>query len=49
MDVRHADATQSGFHGIGIVPASETVLSATDFRDGIDPELMEAVAFLLTQ
>ncbi len=47
MDVRHADATQSVFHGVGIVPVTEAVLSATDFRDGVDPELVEAVSFLL--
>jgi hypothetical protein len=46
MEVLHADAAMSQFHGIGIVPDKETVLTAKAFRDGHDPELEEAVAWL---
>lgn len=48
MEVRHADAQKSVFHGIGIVPEVESQLTAAAFRDGIDPELEDAVAWLLT-
>ncbi len=48
MDVRHADAQKSAFHGLGIVPDIRVDLSAQAFRDGIDPELEAAVMHLLT-
>jgi hypothetical protein len=48
MDVRHADEAMSVFHGEGIRPDVETVLTAADFRDGVDPELQEAITFLQT-
>ncbi|HMY21932.1 MAG TPA: S41 family peptidase, partial [Polyangium sp.] len=48
MDVRHADAQKSVFHGVGIVPDIEVELTAAAFRDGIDPELEAAVTHLLT-
>ncbi len=48
MEVRHADAEHSQFHAIGIAPAVESVLTAQDFRDGIDRELEDAVSYLLT-
>jgi hypothetical protein len=45
MEVLFGDKSQ--FHGIGIVPDTETTtLSAQAFKDGIDPELVEAVTFL---
>jgi C-terminal processing protease CtpA/Prc len=44
MEVLHADGAD--FHGIGIVPDVPVVLSAADFRDGIDPELEAAIAVL---
>ncbi|MFO0550226.1 MAG: S41 family peptidase [Polyangiaceae bacterium] len=47
MEVRHADAAKSQFHGIGIVPTMESALSPLDFKDGIDRELADAVAYLL--
>jgi hypothetical protein len=48
MDVRHHDAQKSVFHGVGIVPeGAETVLSAVQFRDGVDQELNEAISWLL--
>ncbi|NUO50371.1 MAG: peptidase S41 [Polyangiaceae bacterium] len=46
MDVRHADARMSVFHGEGIRPDAETVLTAADFKGGVDPELQEAIAVL---
>ena len=47
MDVRHADAAQSVFHGIGIVPDVEVPLDAASLAAGVDPELEAAVAALL--
>ena len=47
MDVRHADAEKSVFHGIGVVPDIEVELTAQAFRDGVDPELQAAVMHLL--
>ncbi|WP_437817157.1 S41 family peptidase [Sorangium sp. So ce1078] len=47
MDVRHADAQKSVFHGVGIVPDIEVALTAQAFRDGVDPELDAAVDHLL--
>jgi len=44
MEVLFGDKSQ--FHGIGIVPDTETTLSAQAFKDGLDPELIEAVTFL---
>ncbi|UQA57315.1 S41 family peptidase [Polyangium aurulentum] len=44
MEVLFGDKSQ--FHGIGIAPDTETTLSAQAFKDGIDPELVEAVTFL---
>jgi hypothetical protein len=49
MDVRHADADKTVFHGIGIRPEIETVLTPADFRDGVDPELEEAITELLSR
>ena len=46
MDVRHSDPAMSVFHGVGIVPATETVLTPGDFAAGIDPELIEAIGVL---
>lgn len=46
MDVRHADGNESVFHGSGIKPAAETVLTAADFASGADPELLEAIDVL---
>lgn len=46
MEVLHADAAKSQFHGIGIVPDTDVVLTAADFRDGVDPELEAAIAWL---
>jgi C-terminal processing protease CtpA/Prc len=49
MEVRHADAGQSVFHGVGIVPHIEVALTAQDFAGGGDPELEAAVGWLMTQ
>jgi C-terminal processing protease CtpA/Prc len=49
MEVRHADAQKSVFHGVGIVPDKETALSAQDFAAGKDPELEEAISWLSMQ
>ncbi len=49
MEVRHADAQMSQFHAIGIVPETESTLTAKALRDGKDPELEDAVAWLLSQ
>jgi hypothetical protein len=43
MDVRHADAAASVFHGIGIVPDVEVPLDAASFAAGEDPELVPPV------
>lgn len=48
MDVRHANAQKSVFHGVGIVPDIDVELTAEAFRDGIDPELEAAVMQLLS-
>jgi C-terminal processing protease CtpA/Prc len=48
MEIRHADAPKSVFHGIGIQPDIEVPFTAAAFRDGIDPELQVAVSFLLS-
>lgn len=45
MEVQHTD--HSTFHGIGIVPDVEVTPSATELRDGVDPELEAAVNILL--
>lgn len=34
------------FHGVGIVPDVEVVPTAADYRDGLDPELVEAIRVL---
>ncbi len=47
-DLRHADAQKSVFHGVGIVPDIPVTLTATDFRNGVDPELNAAINHLLT-
>ncbi|MFO0590781.1 MAG: S41 family peptidase [Polyangiaceae bacterium] len=49
MDVRHADAEHSVFHGIGIVPDIEVALTAQDFAAGTDPELEAAITWLAMQ
>ncbi|APR87152.1 Peptidase, S41 family protein [Minicystis rosea] len=49
MEVRHADAEKSVFHGVGIVPDTETKLTAAAFAAGQDPELDEAIAWLSQQ
>jgi C-terminal processing protease CtpA/Prc len=49
MEVRHADAQKSVFHGVGIAPDKDTALSAQDFAAGKDPELLEAIAWLSMQ
>jgi C-terminal processing protease CtpA/Prc len=46
MEVRHADAEKSLFHGVGIAPDADVPLSPADFRDGLDPELLAAVDWL---
>lgn len=46
MDVRHADANASVFHGIGIVPDVDVPLDAASFAAGKDPELEAAIAVL---
>lgn len=48
MEVRHADASESVFHGVGIVPDQESALTAAAFAAGVDPELMDAIAYLST-
>ncbi len=45
-EVLHADAQKSVFHGVGIVPDAETTLTANALRDGVDPELEDAIAWL---
>ncbi len=47
MEVRHADAEKSVFHGVGIVPDIEVPLSAAAFAAGDDPELEAAISYLL--
>jgi len=49
MDIRHADAQHSVFHGIGIVPDIEVPLTPQDFAAGVDPELEAAIAWLAMQ
>jgi hypothetical protein len=49
MEVRHADAEQSVFHGIGILPDIDVPLSPTDFANGTDPEIGAAITWLLAQ
>lgn len=47
MDVRHADAQQSVFHGVGIVPEDgDVTLDAAELAAGVDPELTAALAWL---
>jgi C-terminal processing protease CtpA/Prc len=36
----------STFHGVGIVPDVEVSPTAADYRDGVDPELVEAASIL---
>jgi C-terminal processing protease CtpA/Prc len=43
MDVRHADAQKSVFHGVGIAADVDVTLTAQAFRDGVDPELEAAI------
>ncbi|MRG91507.1 S41 family peptidase [Polyangium spumosum] len=47
LEIRHADAQKSVFHGVGIIPDIEVTLSAAAFRDGVDPELDAAIDHLL--
>jgi hypothetical protein len=47
MEVRHADVLMSTFHGIGIVPDQESTLTAAAFAAGDDPELQDAIDWLL--
>lgn len=47
MDVRHADAQKSVFHGVGIVPDIDVTLTAQAFADGVDPEIEAAIGHLL--
>ena len=49
MEVLHADAAKSVFHGIGIVPDIEVPLLAQDFADGTDAELLAAIDWLSMQ
>src|SRR5262249_23002440 len=49
MEVRHADAKKSVFHGVGIVPDIDVPLTAQAFAAGDDPELDAAVSWLLSQ
>ena len=44
MEVLFPD--RSTFHGVGIVPDVEVAPTAADYRDGIDPELVEAISVL---
>lgn len=48
MEVLHANAEKSVFHGVGIVPDMEVPLSPSDFAAGDDPELNAAIAYLQT-
>ncbi|MEZ4311447.1 MAG: S41 family peptidase [Polyangiaceae bacterium] len=49
MDVRHADAEESVFHGTGIVPDIEVAVSAADFAGGVDPEVEAAIGWGMSQ
>jgi C-terminal processing protease CtpA/Prc len=44
MGLRFPDG--STFHGVGILPDVEVAPTAADYRDGVDPELVEAIAVL---
>lgn len=45
MEVQHTD--HATFHGIGVVPDVAVTPSATQLRDGVDPELEAAVDILV--
>jgi C-terminal processing protease CtpA/Prc len=47
MEILHAYAGQSVFHGVGIVPEVEVPLTAADLRDGVDQKLVAAIGALL--
>jgi C-terminal processing protease CtpA/Prc len=47
MELRNPDGTT--FHGVGIAPDIPVTTTATDLRDGVDPDLLSAIEYLRTQ